>query len=549
MPISEGMKSIVFLYAGFENTHAFDALFSSQSAFDRVLVWADKIKDVCGIVVAVCGKTYACVSESIEKSGVKAQIIKRDDWSLGNLLEQMAASCSKNGASSVIFSMADRPFLDSTLTDQILCEHEKYLSEYTFADGYPLGFFPEVVDSGTLNILSSLSKDKKLSDSPVDSGSIYSVIKTDINSFEIEAVIAPRDFRMLRLDFSCSSKAKLLSCKALFEEALNAKIPFDSLSLSELAEKTASVQQTVPAFYNVQICGKYSSSAIYNPLFASDKKLYEKSSSNVMSLEQFRALVSSASDFSESAVIGLGFWGDPILLPNLSDYVQAVLANPGLSVLIETDGHAVDENLAAKIKSVAESLCGSEKSGGKITWIVNVDSASAKKYGQIHGNLEGKSFESTGESETYFARSVNSVSTLEKYFPGDVYPQFVRMKINEDELETFYRFWHGSESPSGGKVIIQKYDSFCGLLSDEKPADLSPLKRIPCWHIKRDMNVLSDGSVPMCRECVYSNIVGNVFSEGIEQVWKKTRDFVRNHIECKFDEKCGACDEYYTYNF
>ena len=123
------------------------------------------------------------------------------------------------------------------------------------------------------------------------------------------------------------------------------------------------------------------------------------------------------------------------------------------------------------------------------------------------------------------------------------------MKLNEDELETFYRFWHGSESPSGGKVIIQKYDSFCGLLSDEKPADLSPLKRNPCWHIKRDMNVLADGSVPMCRECIYSNIVGNVFSEGIESVWKKTRDFVRNHIECKFDEKCGACDEYYTYNF
>ncbi|MBQ1662025.1 MAG: hypothetical protein II054_05955, partial [Treponema sp.] len=219
------MKSIVFLYAGFENTHAFDAAFSSQSAFDRVLVWADKIKDVCGIVVAACGKTYACVSESIEKSGVKAQIIKRDDWTLGTLLEQMTSSCSKNGASCAIFSMADRPFLDSTLTEQILCEHEKYLSEYTFADGYPLGFFPEVVDSGTLNILASLSKEKNMADGGVDSGSIYSVIKTDINSFEIEAVIAPRDFRMLRLDFSCSSKSKLLSCKALFDEALNSKVP------------------------------------------------------------------------------------------------------------------------------------------------------------------------------------------------------------------------------------------------------------------------------------------------------------------------------------
>ena len=158
-------------------------------------------------------------------------------------------------------------------------------------------------------------------------------------------------------------------------------------------------------------------------------------------------------------------------------------------------------------------------------------------YAKIHGD------------EKYFSKAVNSVSILQKYFSGSVYPQFVRMNVNECELENFYRFWSAKESPSGGNHIIQKYSTFCGTLSDEKPADLSPLSRNPCWHIRRDLTVLLDGSVPFCRECINSNIIGNVFTDGIKNVWKKLSPFVKEQMDGKYCDFCGKCDEYYTFNF
>ena len=92
------------------------------------------------------------------------------------------------------------------------------------------------------------------------------------------------------------------------------------------------------------------------------------------------------------------------------------------------------------------------------------------------------------------------------------------MNANEEQLESFYRFWKEKTSPSGGQFVILKYDSCAGLLSDEKPADLSPLERNVCWHLRRDMNILSDGSVPLCRSRI-SEIAGNAIEEPFEKIW------------------------------
>ena len=123
------------------------------------------------------------------------------------------------------------------------------------------------------------------------------------------------------------------------------------------------------------------------------------------------------------------------------------------------------------------------------------------------------------------------------------------MKANENELEPFYRYYRDKSSPSGGKLIIQKYDHFCKMLPDEKSADLSPLLRNPCWHIKRDMTVLNDGSVPFCRECLDQVIMGNVFRDGIKAVWEKMAPAAEKEMSGIHEKRCEDCDEYYTFNF
>ncbi|MBO4320695.1 MAG: spiro-SPASM protein [Treponema sp.] len=551
------MKSIVFLYAGFSTSFAFDSVFSSRSAFERSLVWASGIKDALGIFVAVTPFTESQVKAQLNELELKADIIKKESWNMKELIQEMARAAGQSGAGEVIYSFADRPFLDSALTVQLLQEHEKYSAEYTFADGYPEGFAPEIIHSGTLAILSSLISGNASSEGAkkVTPQGIFAVMKTDINSFEIETVLSQKDYRMLRLDFSCSSLAGKTACTRLYELSLDNKVPFAAESLSEFAEKTPSIQRTVPAFYNIQLCRNYTVSSVYNPYFVlphlRDKISLSAKPVSVMSLEQFKALVSQIASFSGSAVIGLSACCDPVVIPNLSEYVKAVLEYPSLSVLIESDGIYMSESLASFIAAVSAQSSPRTNGMDAVTWIISVDAFRSGMYSKIHGEYCSGSdkVEPTGDGSFCFEKARQAVSLLSGLFPGAVYPQFLRMNVNENELEPFYRYYHDKASPSGGKLIIQKYDHYCRTMPDEKSADLSPLLRNPCWHIKRDMMIMNDGSVPFCRECLEKIIVGNVFRDGIKAVWEKMTPMAEKEMSGIHEQICEDCDEYYTFNF
>lgn len=540
------MKNIVFIYCGFDLTHAFDKIFSGICAFERVLLWTKNIPNLESIKILVNPELSANVKECLKNQKNQnissAKIIEKSSWNTQLLLETMAIECQNSLADFAIFTSADKPFLDIELTSEILSEHQKYLAEYTFADGFPEGFAPQVISSGTLNLLSELVKTKtQIAQSKVNDSSIFNVLKTDINSFEIESYIAPKDFRMLRLDFSCSSKLLTLSCKNLYDEALNSKVPFKALELSELAQKSAKCQQTVPAFYNIQISAKSSSKATYNPEFP-----FSKDENPFMNLEHFKALLSQISLLSEEAVISLSAFGEPFTNPQILLYISEVLKNPHFNLILETEGIELNQEIILKIKNILDSSPKLKKSSpnisqleNRINFIVYLDAFSKEKYFELHKNCPEDSFE----------KAKASLELLEESFPNCVYPLFTRTQENENELEKFYRFYHDEKSVSKGHLIIQKYDDYCKLLSQKKVADLTPYERNVCWHLKRDVTILKDGSVPLCKEFFNETKLGNVFEEGLENLWAKTNQIVQNQIEKKYLKKCEDCDEYYTFNF
>lgn len=507
------MKSIVVFFNDKNSKYSKQSVFDGKNSEELALKWA---------------KNYS------------NSIIDISCDSISELFSKMKEACQKENADYVIFSYKDLPFLNKSLTDELIAAHEKYKAEYSFVDGYPYGFAPEILDSGTIGILCELSKTKFAveGNKRVTRDGIYEFIKTDINAFEVETIIADKDWRLFRFAFHCGIKENFASCKELFGKIKDKKLSVNGIS--EIAAQTPGILKTLPAFYDIQICDGINVSCSYCPYEKCYEAKYGKSpvaTEKNMSSESFNKLVDKIAAFSENAVISLSAWGEPLKHPDFLKFVEKILSYSGISVLFETDGIGITKEFCNQLKEIVENC--DERTNGweKVMAIVKMDAVTEETYKKLHG-----------ENGT-LASGVNAVAELAAVIPHCVYPQFVRLNENEHELESFFRYWNEKSNPSGGELIIQKYDDFCKLLPECKPADLSPIERNICWHLRRDITILTDGAVPFCKEHVLDGIIGNAFTESLEEIWKKTDSVLLEQINKKYSNKCKDCDEYYTFNF
>ncbi|MCR4823487.1 MAG: spiro-SPASM protein, partial [Treponema sp.] len=392
----------------------------------------------------------------------------------------------------------------------------------------------EVIEKGTASILSELAKTSLSAEGQkdMDREALFSVMRGDINSFEIETLISDVDYRLYRFNFEASSKINMTACKNLFEEGKKQNLDFtDPYALSNLAKESPSVMQTLPAFYNIQISSKYNHTYPYS-LSSVNKNPSPK---DFMDLADFKNLLAQIKEFSEDSTISLSAFGEPLLNPDFLSFAREVISQNSpenkIDLLIESDGLLLTEEIASNLSEFASSK------NAEVNWIIYLDSVEKSSYARLHSCPEED-----------FEKVLASINILEKYFPDHVYPQFTRMKSNESQLESFYRFWSDKESPSKGQLIIQKYNSVCSLLPDLKSADLSPVNRLPCWHLRRDMTILADGSVPLCFQLSFSENAGNLLTDGIQKVWSKIGSCLSSHIK-NLSPNCGICDESYTFNF
>jgi spiro-SPASM protein len=251
-----------------------------------------------------------------------------------------------------------------------------------------------------------------------------------------------------------------------------------------------------------------------------------------MGQEYFNSLLDAIVDFADSAVIDLSLWGELALHSKKIEIIRAVLERK-LPLLIETCGIGWQDSDFNELAKIANEFSG-------VSWIFNLD------------NID-------------YGNSIASKSALRmaELFPFNVYVQAIRTKgaQNALKIEKFYRYWQSASSdpdtklaPDSIKVIIQKYDNFCGKLPDLRAADISPLDRAPCWHNMRDMNILLDGTVVKCKEDLDSikhHIIlkETRFSGDLKEDWNKGAILYDAHCKNQYPGLCGECDEYYTYNF
>jgi spiro-SPASM protein len=508
-------NAIAVLFGGNLQKAACQTIFSGKSAVDMAL---EKVVQFPYVRKTVLLTKENCLEG--EKQGV-LQIVQ-NNWTKKTLLETLAQI--SEGVDMLYFVWADTPFLDIDLAGALARRHIRYQAGYSFADGYPLGLSPEILSPETITQLLKITFDDGL----VGRDAIFSVLQQDINAFDIETEIAPFDLRSRRLTFAADSRRNLLLLQRLFEAGFS-----KALDAEKFVAEKPEILRTLPVFYTVQVSVSCPQSCKICPY-----PQYRASDNTFLSPPVFERLLDKITGFSGDAVIDLSLWGELSLHPQKTELIDKVLERPALSLIIETSGIGWGK---AEVEALSEKAANAglrENNMPPISWIVSLDAYDAERYKEVRG--------------AGFAEAVETTKTLAGLFPKNVYAQAVRVSGAEDDIERFYRFWKAE----GVRVIIQKYDNFCGALPSLRVADLSPVERQPCWHLMRDMPVLIDGTVPLCRETICAGDVpnpagltlGNAFSEDLETIWQRGSGMYLEHAVCNYAEICTDCDEYYTYN-
>ncbi|MEI6875585.1 MAG: spiro-SPASM protein [Spirochaetota bacterium] len=513
------MRTAVLVYAGSISERALAPLAGGKSAFDRVLDFARSIPDLQGTIVLEG-------AVDLPDRGVPRH--RRPAWTDLGILDEALGFCSSlaEPPEALLFVRADEPLLDPALALRMIENYRKYRAEYSFADGYPLGLGVEIVHPRILPALRALAERSPLIP---ERGWLFAVIQRDINAFDIETEISPRDLRDRRICLSCDTKRNSLLVERLIEAGVK-----DAPSALEIIPARPELLRTLPAFVGIQVSGGCPQACALCPWPRVGGDILARR--DFFPAKRFDALMGGLADYAGDALVDLSLWGEPSFHPDFPSLVSSVLSRPGLSLIVETSG-------IGWAPGILESIASSHQDS--IDWIVSLDAATPETYARLRG--EG------------WSEALGTVERLFGLWPGRVHPQLLRSKENEEELEAFWRGW----KKRSDNVIVQKYSRFAGLLPELKVADLSPLARKPCWHLMRDISILIDGSVPPCREILEGGDgFGNVFeglppdsvgqsaffSSAFERIWKSGEAWHAKHVASTYPEPCKICDEFYTFN-
>ncbi len=502
------MRNIAFINLTGINENCQKIIYRDKTVAQSILDYCNAIPDI-DLIIPVASQLSQLKMFFHEKT-VEPPLILSENTP-GALINALAAA--SRDYDNCVYIYGDTPLLDSDLTDRMFENHYKYYADYSFADGYPYGLSPEILSISCLKQLEGLAGDMQ---GPIERDSLFTCIQKDINAFDIETDISPRDMRLKRISLCCDTERNWRQMRNIVDNGGT-----DSASIIAMDDTIEKYCRTIPAYFQVQISEKCLQSCSYCPYPKINPD--HRGGSKEMPLNKILDLAGRIESFAPDSTISLSLWGEAICHSDLPGVLQGILDSTGLKILIETAGLSWGDFMAGH-----SSLIESER----LNWIFSLDAINPDLYKKLRGE---------GQQE--------ALTTVEHFMslnPSHTWVQAVRTVENEDDLEQFYRFWKEKTD----NVIIQKYDNFCGALEQKKVTDLSPVKRFPCWHLKREMVILLDGSVVVCREDLEKkSVLGNVFEQELQDIWDNGSEYYDSQLNSSYTGICEHCDEYYTYNF
>ncbi|MCX7677937.1 MAG: spiro-SPASM protein [Spirochaetes bacterium] len=404
---------------------------------------------------------------------------------------------------------ADSPFLDSEILHEMLQLHTTYLPEYTYSENVPPGFCGEIVSKTLM---------ESVPDEVQPSISISSLIKANLHKFDVEIYYSHPDIRDRRVSFRSSDPRDRRIMERIVE--FYGRIPRYK-DIGEVFRQFPQVLYVSPSYVEVELTGKCELECIF-----CFRKSFSAEHGN-MDPSIFQKILQDMRYFQLPYHICIGGSGEPLLHPQFYELMEMALAEESVAtVIIETNGVLADANFAHFISRAKE----------RIRVIVNLNGIDEKTYLSLHG-------------KDYFSKVASNVELLRNTIlePECLYVQI--MKINETEkfLDAYYDMWEQKGVP----IILQKQNTFLGRIQDRRYSDLSPIERIPCWHLQRDLYILYDGKVSFCKQDVEGKFNrGNVKEVSLKEIFENGMShFVENFKgNLSKNPDCAICDEWYTFN-
>jgi spiro-SPASM protein len=418
---------------------------------------------------------------------------------------------AESGCDHAVKVWADSPFLDIELLNEMIALHKDYLAEFTYSENLPAGYSCEIMSK---ELLQSVPESKEALMPLGDA------VRKNINQFDVELFYKDPDIRDMRLSFRCGEARE----RRIMENI--AKVAGGRPAYGKVREIIRTNPETLfvgPAYLEVELTGRCDLDCIFcyrTSLPAEhgdmDSALYKK-------------MLAGMREFELPYSLCLGGSGEPLMHKGVYDILDETLREDLVrNLVIETNALYADENFRSYV---------SEKGDGRIRVIANVNGFNADTYGRLHGSDR-------------FSTVHRNLLGLREALPGkdSLYVQV--MKINETEafLDEYYDFWEKTGIP----IILQKQDTVLGRIEDRRYSDLSPLDRTPCWHLQRDLYILSDGRAAFCKQDVEGTCSrGDLNTQGIKEIWNNSLPCFLADYRGQYPGKpdCASCDEWYTFNF
>ncbi|OQY40344.1 MAG: hypothetical protein B6229_01960 [Spirochaetaceae bacterium 4572_7] len=464
-----------------------------KSQIDRIVNYAESLPNVEKII-------FLLKDDILDDNFNK---ILKTEWNQEDLISLFAES--SNVFSHLFYFYGDSPLLDIELSKNMYRDHINYYAEYTFADGYPYGLTPEILDVEILPALKILAKGDS---DKISRSSVFDIVKKDINSFELETTIAEDDLRLLRISLTSDTKRNF--------NLLNRVVRMggrDAKSITNIIKKSPEILMVEPSYVTIDITHGESQQNSFLPK--------RGGATQFMSVENISIIADKIIEYSGDVTYSFVPEYEATTHPDLMEIIRILTKEPNANLFLETTGLGWTNELKKEIKE-----------NEKLNIIITLDALDPELYRELRGDRQAEA--------TAFAKEILT-------FAGSrVWIQATRMKTNEKDMEQFYRYWQQYTK----QIIVQKYSDYNGKLPDLKVADLSPLKRFPCWHLKRDLHINIDGDVVLCFNDIDGDYsLGSILSDSIEDIMIKKREYYTDHIKCVYSDFCRKCDEYYTFNF